>query len=368
MTGKTNVEHEARDAKWGKTGQERHDGSKIVRALVIDDSAFMRKALTIMLESDPGIQVVATARDGEEGIAKLTAHHPDVVTLDIEMPRMAGLATLEWIMKEHPVPVLMVSSQTRDGAEITLRALELGAADFVAKTPGGGLEILQIQEEVVRKALAVASQWKRRVAVPLPATLPRAVGRRSRRVDIVAVGSSTGGPQALQALCSSLPSDFPCGLLVVQHMPPAFTGPLAQRLNGLSPLTVLEASQGTLVEAGTVLVAPGGSHMLLRRHGLEVRVELSEEPRDLPHRPSVDVMFTSAAQVFGGRSLGVILTGMGNDGLQGCRALKAAGGRVLAQDEESSVVYGMPRAVAEADLADQIVPLAVIPETIVSSL
>jgi two-component system chemotaxis response regulator CheB len=328
----------------------------------------MRKALTLMLQSDPGIHVVATARDGEEGIAKLESLNPDLVTLDIEMPRMAGLATLEWIMKEHPVPVLMVSSQTREGAEITLKALELGAADFVAKAPAGGLDILQIQDELVRKARAVASQWRRRVAVPLPAAPIPMIGRRSRRVDIVAVGSSTGGPQALQTLCSSLPDDFPCGVLVVQHMPPAFTGPLAQRLNGLSPLTVLEASQGDPIRAGTVLVAPGGVHMSLKRHGIEVRVELSEEPRDLPHRPSVDVMFTSVAQVFGGRSLGVILTGMGNDGLLGCRAVKSAGGRVLAQDEESSVVYGMPRAVVEADLADHVAPLQAIPDAIISSL
>lgn len=348
--------------------QETSDGARPIRALVIDDSAFMRKALTLMLQSDPGIQVVGTARDGEEGIAKLAALNPDLVTLDIEMPRMAGLTALEWIMKERPMPVLMVSSQTREGAEITLRALELGAADFIAKAPAGGLDILQIQDELVRKARAVASHWRKRGAAALPSAPLPSVGRRSRRMDVVAVGSSTGGPQALQTLCSSLPRDFPCGIVVVQHMPPAFTGPLAQRLNGLSSLKVMEAAHGDAVEAGTVLVAPGGSHLVLKRRGIEVKVELSDEPHDLPHRPSVDVMLTSVAQVFGERSLGVILTGMGNDGLVGCRAVKSAGGRVLAQDEESSVVYGMPRAVVEASLADQVVPLEAMPGAIVSSL
>ena len=340
-----------------------------IRVLVIDDSAFMRKAISIMLQSDPDIQVVGTARDGEEGIEKLKSHRPDVVTLDIEMPRMAGMATLEWIMKEQPTTVLMVSSSTREGAEVTLKALELGAVDFVAKTPGGGMEIMKICGELVRKVKAIA---RRRGGSPLtfadPPSLPRTIPKLHREAEIVAVGSSTGGPQALQVICSNLPHDFPCGVLIVQHMPPAFTGPLASRLNGLSKLQVSEAKPHDLVEPGHILLAPGGFHMTLRRDGHRVVVVLSEEPRSLLHRPSVDVTFSSAAEVYGARSIGVVLTGMGNDGLNGTRAIKAAGGKAIAQDEQSSVVYGMPRAVVEAGLADLVVPLAAVPEAIVHSV
>ncbi len=337
-----------------------------IRVLVIDDSAFMRKAISLMLQSDPDIEVVGTARDGEEGIEKLKATLPDIVTLDIEMPRLSGMATLEWIMKEHPLAVLMVSSSTRQGAEVTLRALELGAVDFVAKTPGGGMEVMKIQDELVRKVNAIA----RRRGGHLPAasdalSVPKTIPRIHREAEIVAVGSSTGGPQALQMICSNLPHDFPCGVILVQHMPPAFTGPLAARLNGLSKLEVTEAAPNDLVEPGRVLLAPGGFHLRLRRDGHRVTVTLSEEPRTLLHRPSVDVTFLSIAEIYGSRSVGVVLTGMGNDGLAGMRAIKAAGGKAIAQDEESSVVYGMPRAVVEAGLADHVLPLSAIPEAIV---
>lgn len=344
-----------------------------IRVLVIDDSAFMRKAISMMLQSDPDITVVGTARDGEEGIEKLKAERPDVVTLDIEMPRMAGMATLEWIMKEQPLPVLMVSSSTREGAEVTLRALELGAVDFVAKTLGGGMEVMKIQGELVRKVKAIARRRGGRpmnAGLPLsvPKTVPKTVPKLHRDAELVAVGSSTGGPQALQVICSNLPHDFPCGVVLIQHMPAAFTGPLAARLNGLSKLDVSEAVQNDLVEPGRVLLAPGGFHMTLRRDGHRVVVGLSEEPRAFLHRPSVDVTFLSAAEVYRSRSVGVVLTGMGNDGLNGTRAIKAAGGKTIAQDEESSVVYGMPRAVVEAGLADLVLPLAEIPEALVHSV
>ena len=340
-----------------------------IRVLVIDDSAFMRKAISLMLQSDPEIQVVGTARDGEEGIEKLKANRPDIVTLDIEMPRMAGMATLEWIMKEQPCSVLMVSSSTREGAEVTLRALELGAVDFIAKTDGGGMDIMRIQDELLRKVKAIA---RRRGGSQIPfhpaPSVPRTVPKLHRDAEIVAIGSSTGGPQALQVICSNLPHDFPCGVLLIQHMPPAFTGPLAARLNGLSKLEVSEAVPNDLVEPGRVFLAPGGFHLTLRRDGHRVVVALSEEPRALLHRPSVDVTFLSVAETYGGRSVGVVLTGMGSDGLRGTRAIKAAGGIAIAQDEESSVVYGMPRAVTEAGLADQVLPLSAIPEAIVHSV
>jgi two-component system chemotaxis response regulator CheB len=260
----------------------------------------------------------------------------------------------------------MVSSSTRQGAEVTLRALELGAVDFVAKTPGGGMEVMKIQDELVRKVKAIA----RRRGGHLPAasdalSVPKTIPRIHREAEVVAIGSSTGGPQALQVICSNLPHDFPCGVILVQHMPPAFTGPLAARLNGLSKLEVSEAAPNDLVEPGRVLLAPGGFHLRLRREGHRVTVNLSEEPRALLHRPSVDVTFFSIAEVYGSRSVGVVLTGMGNDGLAGMRAIKAAGGKAIAQDEESSVVYGMPRAVVEAGLADHVLPLSAIPEAIV---
>jgi two-component system chemotaxis response regulator CheB len=340
-----------------------------IRVLVIDDSAFMRKAISMMLQSDPDISVVGTARDGEEGIEKLKAERPDVVTLDIEMPRMAGMATLEWIMKEQPLPVLMVSSSTREGAEVTLKALELGAVDFVAKTLGGGMEVMKIEGELVRKVKAIARRrGGRPMSSGLPPQVPKTVPKLHRDAEVVAVGSSTGGPQALQVICSNLPHDFPCGVVLIQHMPAAFTGPLAARLNGLSKLDVSEAVQNDLVEPGRVLLAPGGFHMTLRRDGHRVLVGLSEEPREFLHRPSVDVTFVSAAEVYRSRSVGVVLTGMGSDGLNGIRAIKAAGGKAIAQDEESSVVYGMPRAVVEAGLADLVLPLPAIPEAIVHSV
>jgi two-component system chemotaxis response regulator CheB len=282
---------------------------------------------------------------------------------------MEGLAALERIMKDHPLPVLMVSSSTLEGADITLRALEVGAMDFVAKNaPHGGLDVLKIEGELVRKVRAIAHQRVRRPPFLALPPSPRRGPRTAREVDLVVIGASTGGPPALQALVGALPGDFPCGVVVVQHMPPGFTASLAERLDSLSALTIREAASHDRIEPGHVLVAPGGWHLLLRQAGRAMEVELAEEPRDTLHRPSVDVTFASAAQLHGRRALAVVLTGMGSDGLEGVRAIKAAGGKAFVQDEESCVVYGMPRAVAEAGLADAVVPLAGLPQEILHAL
>jgi two-component system, chemotaxis family, protein-glutamate methylesterase/glutaminase len=335
----------------------------MIRALVVDDSAFMRKAISMMLESDPGITVVDTARDGLEAIEKVAALKPDIVTMDVEMPRMDGLTAVRRIMQTMPVPILMISSLTREGAEVTIQALAAGALDFIPKKNSTvSLAINQIREDLLTKVHAITSRR------PAPSR-PRAEARREAgavqpgRFDALVIGTSTGGPFALQQVLPALPAEFPLPVLVVQHMPPHFTRSLAERLDSLSPLNVKEASDGDVVRPGHVFIAQGGVHMHLDRKGSDVRIRTSDEPETL-HRPSVDVMFSSAAKAFERPLLAVVMTGMGRDGLDGCRAIKEKGGYLVAQDEASCVVYGMPRAVAEAGLVDLVRPLTDIAGTI----
>ena len=338
------------------------DTPKKIRVLVVDDSSFMRQTIKKILSADPGIEVISTARDGQDGFEKATRLAPDVVTMDIEMPRLDGLGALKRIMATSPLPVIMVSSLTTEGAEATLLALELGAVDFIPKDMGrAGLDVANIGADLVAKVKAVAGRRVRSFLDrghdrrPMPRRL---VGKvRRGRVAVVAVGASTGGPPALQKMISPLPADFPAPMIVVQHMPPAFTGPFAQRLDGASAVTVREAGHGELLEPGKVYIAPGGKHLTLDTDGQRVRTVLSDEPADTIHRPSADVMMNSAAQIYQNRSLGVILTGMGHDGQDGMAAIKAAKGITLAQDEESCVVYGMPRAVIESGLADDVISI-----------
>ncbi|MBD3258846.1 chemotaxis-specific protein-glutamate methyltransferase CheB [candidate division GN15 bacterium] len=338
----------------------------------------MRKALTMMLESDPGIKVIGSARNGEEGVAKVKQLKPDLVTMDVEMPQMDGLAALRQIMKTNPVPVMMVSSITTDGAKATLEALELGAVDFIPKQMSYvSLDIVKIKDDllakikdIVRRKHVLMARYKTRssftqAAAPAGAkVIPPAQkqgyvlpGKRRHKIDIIAIGSSTGGPPALQTVIPQLPRNLPVGVIVSQHMPPMFTKSLAERLDTISKVSVHEAEDGEPIEPGTVLVAPGGKHLTVKRYGGKARAVVSEEPSTTLYKPCVDVMFTSVAAAYARTCMGVVLTGMGNNGLVGARKIKQTGGIMIAQNEETCVVYGMPRAVAEAELTDHVAPI-----------
>jgi len=348
--------------------------SSLIKIVVVDDSAFMRKALTVMLESDPGFKVVGSARNGVEGVAKVRQLKPDLVTMDIEMPQMDGLTALQQIMASNPVPVMMVSSITTDGARATLDALDLGAVDFIPKQMSYvSLDIVKIKDELLAKIRDIVSRKhilmarfrtrksfrdaKEGMAVPqtsLSEAASTPLPKRHKKIDIIGLGSSTGGPPALQTLISALPRNLPVGIVIAQHMPPTFTKSLAERLDGVSSVTVKEASDGDPIKAGTVLIAPGGKHLTVRRSRGRAQVIISAEPSDTLYKPCVDVMLNSVSKAYGANAMSVILTGMGSNGLSGSRKVKTSGGIVIAQDEATSVVYGMPRAVVEARLTDHV--------------
>ncbi len=340
----------------------------MIKVLVVDDSAFMRKAITAMLQEDPEIKVIGTARDGVEAVQMVQELKPDIVTLDVEMPRMDGITALKEIMQKCPVPVIMVSSLTTEGAKVTLEALELGAVDFIPKNLAElSVNIVKIKGMLIDKIKTIGKRGLvKRKPVIKPAEpkievpkveIPKTRITTERKVGIVSIGTSTGGPKALQEIIPKLPKDFPVPVVIAQHMPPNFTKPFAERLDQLSQLSVKEAEEGEPIKPGVVYVAPGRGHMRIKRRGIETFVSISEDKEEFIYRPSVDVLMMSVAESYPGRTLGVILTGMGNDGAKGCRKIKETGGRVFAQNEESCVVYGMPRAVVEAGLADKVVSL-----------
>lgn len=344
----------------------------MIRVLIVDDSAFVRQALVRMLASDPEIEVVGTAADGKEGLEKALALRPDVVTLDIKMPRMGGLEALKRIMTECPVPVLLLSSLTSEGGEITLRGLELGALDFVDKSSvRGQMNLLDLAQELKSKVRALAHVPRDRVHAAEPgrpegpAPLPEP---HARGTEVVVIGTSTGGPPALQAIIPKLPLGLRSAILVVQHMPVGFTRSLADRLASRSSMPVREAQDGDSVDPGVVLIAPAGRHMKVQRRGTGGRVWLDDEPRSALHRPSVDVLMASVAKAYGARSLGVVLTGMGSDGVEGLRAIRQTGGRTFAESEESCVIYGMPKAAVEAGVVDRTVPLARMADEILAAV
>lgn len=342
----------------------------LVRVLVVDDSAFMRKSLTSMLEEGKQIQVVGVARNGEEAVQQVQQLKPDVVTMDVEMPGMTGLQALQHIMAKHPVPVIMVSSITIEGAQETLQALEWGAVDFVPKQLDGvASKIAEIQKQLVSKVLAARFAGAKLKKVPMTGVarttvMPiKALSSLSvsltRGTKLIAIGCSTGGPQALFEIMPSIPADCPAGIVLVQHMPKSFTKPFADRLNNLCALEVREAVDGDEIKPGRVLVAPGGMQCRIVKKSITSSiVKLSPNVENHPHAPCVDIMMQSVAALYGERSIGVILTGMGHDGLEGMKAIKAAKGRTVAQDEASCVVYGMPKAVVEAGCAEKVVSLS----------
>ncbi|HSK24323.1 MAG TPA: chemotaxis response regulator protein-glutamate methylesterase [Egicoccus sp.] len=347
------------------------------RVLVVDDAVVVRKIVTDALAEDPDIEVVGTAPNGRIALAKIPQVNPDVVTLDVEMPEMDGLETLTELRKLYPrLPVIMFSTLTERGAATTMEALLRGANDYVTKPANVG-SVAEAQQRIktdllprvhalagkVRPSARPAPSFAPRPATPAG---PRATTRPSTpvRIDAVVIGVSTGGPNALAELLPQLPADLPVPVLVVQHMPPMFTRLLADRLDNSCRLHVAEAVDHQPVTAGSILIAPGDRHLTIQRVGTMVRTALNDGPLENSCRPAVDVLFRTAAAVYGPHILGVILTGMGHDGRNGSEHIHVAGGRVVAQDEASSVVWGMPGAVAAAGLADEVLPLSQIADAI----
>jgi two-component system, chemotaxis family, protein-glutamate methylesterase/glutaminase len=344
--------------------------SQPVRVLVVDDSALMRKLIPQILRTDTSIEVVGTAMDGRFGLKKIEELRPQVVTLDLEMPGMGGIDTLKEIMRRHRLPVVVVSSHSTEGASVTLKALSLGAFDFVAKPQDVSARMPEIARELIAKIKAAAQSRAGRLGlIPEPApTAPekRIGGPASFPTRVFAIGISTGGPQALQYLLPQLPADFPGTILIVQHMPEGFTGMFAKRLDEICSIRVKEAQSGDLLEAGRALVSTGNRHLKAKRLPLGDVAVLSDDPRVNGHRPSCDVLFRSVADEYGDRAVALIMTGMGDDGAEGLGAVKAAGGLTVAQNEESCVVFGMPKIAIERGYATRVVALDALANTMMA--
>lgn len=333
-----------------------------IRILIVDDSVVIRKLLAETLSQDPTLEVVGTASDGRIGLAKTAQLHPDLVTLDVEMPVMNGLETLAELRKLYPkLPVVMFSTLTEHGAAATLDALTLGASDYATKagnTGGPAAAVAAIRSELIPKIKALCGGQVKKVSALFP-PLPAASVRRPahRRIEIVAIGTSTGGPNALAEVLPRIPKDFPVPIVLVQHMPPIFTRMLADRLAAHCEIPVHEASAGTIVSPGHAWIAPGNFHMTIKRAGVGWRLELNQEPPENSCRPAVDVLFRSVAEVYGTDVLAVVMTGMGSDGVVGAKCIRQKGGEVIVQDEASSVVWGMPGLVYASGQADAVYPL-----------
>jgi len=347
-----------------------------IRVLIVDDSVVIRKILTNVLSEDPELEIVGVAANGKIALQKIPQVNPDLITLDIEMPELNGLETLKEIRKDYPkLPVIMFSTLTERGAEATLDALTLGASDYVTKPANVGKvseSTERLRMELVPKIKALVPKFETALKLPKRATpdlrakvgpfQPRPSG--PQRVDIVAIGISTGGPNALAELLPALRGDFPVPIVIVQHMPPVFTLNLAKRLDAKSANTVREGVEGGKLEPGRIWIAPGGFHMKLRRVGTEVELTINEDPPENSCRPAVDVLFRSVAEIYGAHSLAVVMTGMGYDGHLGGEEIYERGGTVLAQDEESSVVWGMPGIVVMSGLSDDVLSLDDLPAAI----
>jgi len=330
-----------------------------LRVLIVDDSVVMRRMLSDMVQSDPALEVAGIAHHGLIALAKIPQLSPDLVTLDLDMPEMDGLETLKRIRVEFPnLPVLIVSALTEQGTKSTLDALSMGASDYVTKPSSispNSSNAAEVREELIRKIKTIgAAHISRNAGRPKPA--PSEDGARSR-LEVVVVGVSTGGPNALMQILPEIPKTFPVPIVVVQHMPPMFTKFLAERLAKICQLHVKEAGQAEKVEPGTILIAPGDYHLEMHRVDRGVVTRLNQGPLENSCRPAVDPTFRSAVESYGSRVLGVIMTGMGHDGLQGARCIYDGGGQIIAQDEKTSIVWGMPRFVVEEGLPDEVLPL-----------
>jgi two-component system chemotaxis response regulator CheB len=360
----------------------------VIRVMVIDDSALVRRIATDILTADPEITVVATAAQAEFAFLKLEKEKPDVITLDLEMPGMGGLEAIRRIMAARPTPIIVLSAHAQKGAERTLQALDLGAVDFVLKPSaslsGGLTAVAQELTEKVRNASHIVfappmspvpltppayTAAATPVSPPPPAmTRPRPDFSGDTECELVAIGTSTGGPVALKTVLGMLPANLPVGVVVVQHMPPVFTKAFAERLDSCCSVRVKEAENGDPILPGRVLLAPGNWHMTVSKFGGEPRVALNQAENVNGHRPSVDVLMRSVAMEYGSRAVGVIMTGMGKDGAQGLHELHRRGGRVIAQDKDSSVIYGMNREVVQNGDADEVTPVELIADRIMDAL
>jgi two-component system, chemotaxis family, protein-glutamate methylesterase/glutaminase len=350
-----------------------------IRVLVVDDAVVFRRMVSEELSNDPALDVVGTAANGRIALERMAQVSPDLVILDVEMPEMDGLATLAALRKTYPrLPVIMFSALTERGAEATLDALALGATDYFAKpASAGGLDasLAVIREQLIPKIKALfagarvktdakAGPGPRVVAPAAAGQAPRRPALRPGPIEALAIGTSTGGPNALVEVLGALPPNFPVPILIVQHMPPMFTRLLAERLSAQFPIRAQEGIPGSVLQPGDAWIAPGDHHMIVVRDGQQAQILLNQDPPENSCRPAVDVLLRSVAKAYGPNSLTVILTGMGQDGLRGCEAVREAGGQILAQDEATSVVWGMPGHVARAGLADRVLPLAMIGDEI----
>ncbi len=351
----------------------------MVKVLIVDDSLFMRKALKHILDTDKDIEVIGMANNGLDALEKLKTLDPDVITLDVEMPRMDGLTALKEIMKTKPTPTIMISSLTEEGAETTLKALEAGALDFLPKSKSTEemfapdltrrIKLLARKKALLQLRFGLKKTQSSRTSLTgssVAKNTPFTPCKGMR--DIVAIGVSTGGPPAVQKLLSALPENFSAIILIAQHMPAAFTGPFAKRLDATSKISVSEAANGERPKNGHAYICPGGKHLRLRMKGPLPELVVSDEPRDALYKPSATELMHSVAECMPRRSIGLILTGMGSDGLEGIRALKQKGGYIMAQNEASCVVYGMPKAIVDANLSDHTLDIDNIANALISAV
>ncbi len=339
------------------------------KILIVDDSAYTRQMIKRILEQEHGLEVIGIASDGIDAMAKTLRLKPDIITLDFEMPEMDGFSFLRWLMRERPTPVIMVSSH--NDSKTVFKALELGAVDFIAKpTKRASVELQSIEKDLIRKVrgikeirMDILSRNLELLTREEPVGAPLVRGREG--VQVVAIGSSTGGPAALQIILTRLPGDFPAAIVVSQHMPKGFTGPLSERLNKLSEVRIREAKDLDALEPGTVYICPGGYHLGLKQKGQKTVVVLKEGKMTDKYIPSVDYMMNAVAGVFGPNATGVILTGMGNDGREGMVEIKTKGGYTIAESEESAVVFGMPGEAIKAGAVESVLPISQIPAEII---
>jgi two-component system chemotaxis response regulator CheB len=340
---------------------------KKIRVLVVDDSLVMRQLLTELLEKDPGIQVIDTAKNGVEAVIKTVELQPSVVTLDIEMPKMDGLTALQYIMKESPVPVVMLSAMDKRQADIVIKALEMGAVDFIAKTSGTlSLDIEKVGEHIISKIKDAAKIKVKKLSTKKIERIVESDFKISQYRDdrVIAIGASTGGPRALLEVISTLPRDLPASIVIVQHIPEGFTQSLAERLNWQTSLEVKEAEDGDRIQAGVVYIAPGNQHMMIKGK----KIHLTNGAKVNYTRPSIDVLMESVAKQFGPNAIGILMTGMGTDGANGMKAIKNSKGKTIAQNEKTCSVYGMPKAAIGLKVVDKIVPLNRIAQELIRML
>ena len=343
--------------------------SGVIRTLIVDDSPFVRKVVREMLSRSPFIEVVGMARDGEEALEMTADLKPDVITCDLTMPRLSGVEFVRQQMARKAIPILLLSASSGD-ADIVLEAIDAGAVDFVQKpTARASHDLLAVRDELIEKVKGAATVPVKNLHLEPTASSPVLPNSTKHSIDIIAIGISTGGPQALRYLIPQLPANLPVPVLIVLHMPVGYTALFATKLAEMSKIKFVEASEGGLVQPGVAILGQAGRHLTLARNAAgEIRTRLTIQPMDKPHRPSVDVLFQSVAEIYGSRALAIVMTGMGDDGKQGAAWIKAQGGKVLTEAEESCVIYGMPRSVKEAGLSDASVPLTRMADAIINCL